>query len=272
MSLFRPGPVPTGVAIGRPLWADLEIPEPIEPEPDPLLDQTETLRPVRLQAAQILQEAAAEAERAQRTAHEQGYEEGHREGVAAGEAELEQVRQQALAELQQAQTEADLTRRRAEVEVQAVKGEAAAAAQAVLARAKVEAEAIRREADEERLRRLDEAQQALVELAVAAASRLVQGHLAIQTSSVVAMVAAGIRRLKDSNCLVKVSPQDLPLLEAQRLTLERELGAGLLRLQPDAALAPGSYIASSAQGQVDARQETQVTHLRSALQAALGGA
>jgi flagellar biosynthesis/type III secretory pathway protein FliH len=231
----------------------------------------DVINEARLQAAQILQDAAAEAEMAQEEAQRQGYEDGRQEGLSAAQAELEAQRQEAEAALAGARQQADLVRRAAEAEVRANLADAEAQAQALLAKARSEAATIVAEGRAERDRRLDEAQTAVVELAVTAAVRLVQGHLALQPASVIAMVAAGLRRLKDTDCTVRVSPQDLPLLEAQRSTLERELGAGLLKLQPDAGLSQGSYMVGSPRGTIDGRLEAQEQAMRAALGAALGG-
>jgi len=253
MSLFRPGPVPKGIVVERPAWPDftqpsddlagapeLETGQPLAPgllpdESPPASVDTqveEILNEARMEASRILSDAAQQAEAAQEEAYKQGYEAGRQEGVAAGKADLELLRRQAELEVEKARIQADSIRQVAEVEVRAIKAEAEAEAQAILARARQEADAILEEARRQQHQRLDDAQQALVDLAVTAAMRLVQGHLALQPSSVVAMVGAGLKRLKDTNCTVRVNPQDLPLLEAQRSALERELGAGTLQLQP----------------------------------------
>lgn len=273
MSLFRPGPIPPGVMVTRPVWqafepaaSEPELPAELPPA-EPAVTPDDVLNEARLQAAQILQDAAAEAEAAMAAAQREGYQ----AGLAAGQADLQQQQQQAQQALEQMRTQAALIRQAAEAEAKALLAEAEAQAQSALAQARERAVQLLEEARAEQARRLDDSQGALVDLAVAAAVRLVQGHLAIQPQSVVQMVAAGLRRLKDTGCTVRVSPQDLPLLEAQRSTLERELGGGLLQLQPDASLSQGSYLVHSAQGQIDARLEQQAHHMQAALRAALGG-
>lgn len=283
MSSFKPGPISQWAVVERPVWPELDAaawsPPPadeslqgrLNPEGGAGMASNQALTEAQLQAAQILEEAAAQAEAALAATRKQGLEQGHREGLAAGQAELEQQRQQSLQLMENARVQADLTRKAAEAEVKAQLASTEAQAQAILANASAEAATILAEARREQHRRLDEAQDALVNLAVAAAVRLVQGHLALQPSAVVAMVAAGLRRLKDTNCSVRVSPGDLPLLEAQRSILERELGAGLLQLQPDHSLSQGSYLLGSPQGQIDARIEQQALHMHTALNVALGG-
>lgn len=224
-----------------------------------------------MEAAQILQGAAAEAEAALADARSAGFEQGLAEGFAAGQAELQLQRQQAALEGERARVHVQSLRQTAEAEARVVHAEAEVRAQEMLRRAREEAEALMAGARQEQQQRLDAAQVAVIELAVAAATRLVQGQLAIQPASVVNMVAVGLRRLKDTNCLVRVNPEDLPLLEAQRRVLEKELGAGLLQLQPDAGLLQGSYMVSSPHGGVDGRLEQQALLLRTALSAALGG-
>lgn len=282
MSSFRPGPVPPGVVVQRPLWptfspqAAAAPPKPSEPASSalavqPVVRVEETVNDARLEAAQILQNAAAEAEAATQAARQEGYASGHAEGLAAGQAEVESLRSQALADVEQARSQAEAIRQAAEAEARATRAEAEKGAQAILAQAQEDARQMRDQANAELHRRLDEAQPALVELAVAAAMRLVQGHLALQPAAVVNMVAAGLRRLKDTDCTVRISPEDLPLLEAQRSTLERELGAGLLQVQPDPTLTQGSYLVTSPQGQIDGTLEQQAERMQAALNAALGG-
>ncbi|HEY3367213.1 MAG TPA: FliH/SctL family protein [Symbiobacteriaceae bacterium] len=231
----------------------------------------DVLRQARLQAAEILQEAANEAESAVSFAREDGFEHGRQEGMAAAQAEVDFLRKDAQTELEKARIQADSIRRTAEAAAQSAAAQAESQAQALLAQARDEAAQLLEAVRQEQNRRLDAAQGALIELAVAATQRLVQGHLALQPEAVVAMMAAGLRRLKDCNCSVRVSPQDLPLLEAQRSTLERELATGFLQLQPDPGLSPGNYIINSPQGQIDGRLEKQTGVLRSALTNALGG-
>lgn len=262
-------PSAPGVEVGQPLAPGLLPTESYPALPDTRAE--DALNDARMEASRILSDAAQQAEAAQEEAYKQGYETGRQEGIEAGKADLELLRRQAELEVEKAQIQADSIRQMAEVEVRAIKAEAEAQAQAMLAKAREEAEAILEEARRQQHQRLDDAQQALVDLAVTAAMRLVQGHLALQPSSVVAMVGAGLKRLKDTNCTVRVHPQDLPLLEAQRSTLERELGAGALQLQPDVGISQGSYMLSSPQGGIDGRLETQSAQLKAALQVALGG-
>ncbi|HWI65933.1 MAG TPA: FliH/SctL family protein [Symbiobacteriaceae bacterium] len=277
MSLFKPGQMPPGVSIQRPAWIKLEaaaLPAEVLPAAAPVAaaaPDVNVLDEARLQAAQILQDAAVEAELALEEARNQGFEEGRRLGLQAAEEELAPQRQQVEELVGSARSQADLIRQAAEAQARARLADAEAQARGIVLAAREEAAQILEAARAEQGRRILEAQDAVVELAVAAAVRLVQGHLALQPGSVVGMVAAGLRRLKDTECTVRVSPQDLPLLEAQRSALERELGAGLLRLQPDAGLSQGSYIVNSTQGTIDARIEAQEQAMRSALGAALGG-
>lgn len=293
MSSFRPGPVPPGVEVKRPVWPTLTpTPTPAPKPPSPRVVQPAAIPEVyreaasqgqsaaraaqvvdeaRLEAARILQDAADQAERAQAEARAQGYEEGRQEGLKAAQAELESMKRQGELELQNARLQADAIRQAAESQAALTRVEGEKAAQAVLAEAKEEAQRILAEAQQEALRRIDNSQSALVELSVAAATRLVQGHLAIQPQAIVQMIAAGLRRLKDTQATVRVSPDDLPLLEAQRSTLERELGAGSLLLSPDATLHQGSYLINSPVGQIDGTLEHQTERLQAAMRAALGG-
>lgn len=285
MSLFRPGPVPAGVEVKRPVWPTL-TPTPTAP-PKPALaprsvqkaeaafastvDPAAELAEARLEAARLLQEAAVEAEEAQAAAQQQGYEQGREEGLAAGRAELEALRKQAELELENARLQAESLRQAAQAEAALSRTEAEKVAQQIIGAAKEESHRITEAARAAAGERLTQSQEALVELAVAAAVRLVQGHLALQPQSIIQMVAAGLQRLKDSDCTVRVHPKDLPLLEAQRSVLERELGAGTLGLSPDLSLQRGSYLVHSQQGQIDGTLEQQTERLQAAMRAALGG-
>ncbi len=300
MSLFKPGRLPPGVRVSSPNWprlervppqsaepsggqhqpeADRKPPQPPESNLQAEAEKARILREARFEAARILQEAAEEAEQAVEAARREGYEAGRQEGLARATEEMNAQRQQLEAERQQLQAreeqmraEVEALRKQVETEGRAIRAEAEAEAQRILAKAREEAAAILEEGRREQHRRLDEAQDALVELAVAAAMRLVQGHLAIRPDSVVNMIAAGLRMLKEHDCTVRVHPEDLPLLEAQRSTLEREMGGGRIQFQPDESLNRGDYVISSPVGQVDGRVERQVGYLRTALKAAMGGA
>lgn len=291
MSLFRAGLLPAGVVVGAPVWQNLqshrtgkpgaaEEPEAeVSPAvlaplagavPSPGEDPDAILNEARLQAAEILQHAAAEVEEAIKSARQEGFEAGRQEGLAAGQAELESQRQAAQFALEKAQLEAESLRREAEADARAIRAEAEAERQRLLTEAREEAARLAEEARAQRASYLDAARDAVVELAVAAAARLVQGQLALQPEAVVNMVAAGLRRLRDSDCTVRLCPADLPLVTAQRAQLERELGEGHLTLQADQSLSPGSYLIHSPQGSIDGTLEAQTGRLREAMTAALG--
>lgn len=265
MSLFRPGPPPQGVQVQRPVWQVFAE----EPESSP--DRGISVTAARLEAARILQEAADMAEAAVAESSEAGFKHGYEEGLNQGRAELQSLQEQAEAEAGRLMAEAESARATAAAQAEAVLAQARLEAQSLVATARREADQLLAAARTERLQRLDEAQEALVELVVAAAVRLVQGQLAIRPDAVVQMITAGLRRLKDHDCKVRVNPQDLPLLEAQRMVLERELGSGVLQLTPDMALERGSFMIASPQGNLDGRVASQAAHLKVALAKAVGG-
>lgn len=292
MSSSRIGKLPPGVEAKAPVWPKLTPPPPKPASPPAPVRRTAAaakaeaaarseavqadLEKARLEAARILQEAAEEAERAEEAAREEGYERGRQEGLEAGRAEVAALRREAELALENARIQGDSIRQSAESAAALTRLEAEKAAEAALAEARAEAQRIlaeaRERAEAEVRERLEHSQQALVELAVAAATRLVQGHLAVQPQAVVQMVAAGLRLVKDAPATVRVSPGDLPLLEAQRSTLERELGAGTLTFTPDPGLGRGSYMVQTPVGQVDGTLEQQTARLTAAMRAALGGA
>lgn len=278
MNLFRPGTPPPGVPVSRPVWpvlapesrtAEVSVIQPTAPD---LSRQAEAvLEQARHQAADLLTRAAEEAEAAVAAARAEGYEAGRQEGLAAARTEVELQRQQAGFEIEKARVQADALRQTAESQARAIVAEAESHRHSLVVQARDEVAALLEEGHAERRRMLDDSKEALVELAVAAAGRLVQGHLAVQPAAIVAMVGAGLRRLKESNCTVRVNPQDLPLLLAQRSVLERELGTGSLKLQADPGLTPGGHTITSSMGHLDASVEQQTNQLRTALKSALGG-
>lgn len=285
MSIFKGGKAGGGVPVERPAWPrfsrtelsmvereEMEVAAASFAQSAALQPAAEdVLRQARLEAAQILQEAASEAESAVNAARQEGFEAGLQEGMAAAQSETDGTRAEAREELAKAREEAESIRTGAAEQVAGLMAEAEARIQAMLAQAQEQAEALLAEAYQEQARRLDIAREALADLAVAAAMRLVQGQLAVSPESVVAMVAAGLSKLKDTHCTVRVSPADLPLLEAERPLLERELATGTLQVQPDKGLQPGSFLISSPSGQIDGRLEKQEEALESALQGELGG-
>ena len=277
MSSSRPGLVPLGVTVKAPSWPNLLPTAParaVQPEQlssagksAPSLGHDEVLQHAHMKAAEILQQAAADADAAVEAARKEGY----AAGVASGLEQAEAKRLQAERALESARAEADSLRRAAEADARAMRAEAEVERQSLLARVREEATGLLEQARVEQRELLDAAQAAVVDLAVTAAMRLVQGHLAVQPAAVVAMVGAGLRRLKDSHCMVRLSPQDLPLLHAQRAVLERELGSGSLKLQPDGSLQQGGFLIHSPNGVIDATEEQRSASLRSALNVALGG-
>lgn len=288
----RFGKLPPGVEVRAPEWPRLTPPPP-PPEPPapprpakpatPKPEETEAqaraaealLDEARMEASRILQSAADEAERARAAAREEGFARGREEGLAAGRAEVEALRREAELALENARLQGENIIQAAEKDAAVTRLEAEKAAEKILAEAREEAHRILEEARQraERLvqERLEQSQEALVQLAVAAVERLVQGHLAVQPESVVRMVAAGLRLVRDAPATVRVNPEDLPLLEAQRAALERELGAGTLQLTADPGLGRGSYVVQTPVGQVDGTLERQIDRMEAALRAALGG-
>lgn len=281
MSLFKPGALPPGMVVTGHAWDRLhamparpqeaERGAATEPAPVGARAADDVLAKARLEAAEILQQAAAEAEAAVAAAREQGFAAGREEGLAAAGAQLELQRKQAEWEAEKARLQAEAIVRQAEADARATRLEAEAQALVTLEKARGEAEAVMQATRQEQHQMLDDAHEALVDLAVAAAERVVQAHLAVQPAAIAAMVAAGLRRLKDSDCSVRANPQHLPLLHAQRSALERELGTGALKLMPDPSLTPGGFTIQSAHGYVDGSLEQQSAQLRSAMTAALGG-
>lgn len=283
MSSFRPGPVPPGVPVGRYLWPEIDPQtpppgnddsvQPWAPGPPTAADASkpDPVAAAHLEAARILSEAAGEAEAAVAEARNEGFAVGREEGLESARAEAAAMVAEAEERLRAALQEAESARQQAESLLANVRSQAEAEAQVLLDQARTQAGAILAEARQQQAEQLEAAQGAIVDLAVAAAERIVQGHLAVDPSAIVAMVAAGVRLLRDSHCTVRISPTDLPQLEAGRGVLEQGSGAGTVQLQVSAGLPSGSYIVDSPQGHVDGRVEQQAARLRTVLSEAPGG-
>lgn len=280
MSIFKPGFVLPSHGLKRPMWPSLQAgeigggqlsvdqwhggsrgPRSAGSElTSSMLDQAHR------EAAELLRSAAEEAEEAIRLAHREGYE----AGLKLARAEADTILQDARRAVDEARSEAAAILQAAEAQAAAVRSEAERERSLRLAAAEHEATDLLAEAQGERNRLLESAQASLVDLASTAATRIVQGHLAIQPASIQAMISAGLRRLRDSNCTARISPEDLPLLQAHRAAMERELGNGVLVLQCDESLQQGSYILHSPVGSVDATVEQQAQVLRTAMNLAIG--
>lgn len=150
------------------------------------------------------------------------------------------------------------------------------AAAAVLAEAEAllkEARALRREAVEVRSRALDEVREEIVRLAVEMARRILRRELSLQPEEIVRMVAGLLAEAREQDEMdLLVSPGDAVLLEGQK----EDLLAGLrstqrVRIVPDPSVAAGGAVLETPGGTWDARVESQLKALETALREAIPG-
>jgi flagellar biosynthesis/type III secretory pathway protein FliH len=164
-----------------------------------------------------------------------------------------------LAERQRAQTERELEARRQEV------------LQAERERSHAEAAALLLAAQAERTRRIDEVEQELPGLIREIARRVLGRELALPGAAVVDVVLEALRPLRNRRQItVRLSPSDLPGLEAAHGALQQVACAARVELLADDAVEPGGCIVVTEVGRVDARLETQLERLVAALLGSTG--
>lgn len=177
-------------------------------------------------------ESAAEAVKAE--AREQGWTAGHNEGYAAGRAEAEEL----------------ITRAHSQVD-------------AILAEARREAEGVRDEALEQRALLLDASREQLLDLAFVMARHVLKTELALHPEAMLPMLEAALAKMKgEEEPQIRVSKAVASLLEEQRGRLLAALpGARGVRIESDASMEPGDFVAQGGQGVLDGRLERQMALL-----------
>jgi flagellar assembly protein FliH len=103
-----------------------------------------------------------------------------------------------------------------------------------------------------------------VALSLALAEKVVAGALAIEPESVVAVVRGALRRLSErERVVILVNPEDLDLVRSATDGLRAELG-GIehAEVQADRRCERGGAMVRTAEGQIDARVETQLERAR----------
>jgi flagellar assembly protein FliH len=133
----------------------------------------------------------------------------------------------------------------------------------------MEAIATMTSAQTERERLAKTHQGAIAHLAMRIAQRVVGEHIALDPTLVTKIVEGAIGELEPSSELtIRVNPEDLPILEAHRATLDRMLTAdGTVRLIADDTVGRGGCILVTAVGDVDARVETKLGVIETAIAA-----
>lgn len=116
---------------------------------------------------------------------------------------------------------------------------------------------------------LDEAMQdsedALVEIAFTAVCKIL-GEAMAERAGVLAVIRQVTQQARErERMVVRVSPKDLALIEADRLLLQESTQATTLELVADARVALGGCLVESSGGTLDGRLETQLDSLRTLL-------
>jgi len=110
-----------------------------------------------------------------------------------------------------------------------------------------------------------ETERAVIELALAAAARLVAG-LPLDAALVGAVVREALTQVEETASVhVLLHPEDLALLQAGESGLAGEAGNGRLRLTSSPDVSRGGCVVRTHFGDIDARRETKVSQMRKAL-------
>ncbi len=183
------------------------------------------------EAEAVRASAREEAGEIRRESREQGYTEGLKEGMEVGRAE---GREQGLRELREA-LDRWLT----------------------MGDALTEAWRARFEGLENEVK----------DLAMAAAEKLVEGHLALAPDSVIGVVRDALRHAAEADLVtVLISPKDAALVRAAKEELAAVLkGTGRFEIIEEAKIEPGSCLVETKTQVIDATRKTRVEQLRGAL-------
>lgn len=116
---------------------------------------------------------------------------------------------------------------------------------------------------------LERAGEQLTRLAVAIAEKLLGEALRLDPARVEQIVAGCVQRVGAQGgrrIVLRVSPEDLAIVERALPRLGRLVEADQLQVQPDPAVGPGGCLVDSELGQLDGRLETQLQAILQALE------
>jgi flagellar assembly protein FliH len=203
------------------------------------------LAPARPSAEERERELIARLESIERDAREAGLREGREQGQREGrEQGLREGREEGAREGREAAT----------AKVEAELGAQVAALAAFLKQARTQLD-----------RQIDGLEPLCAEIAFESAAKIL-GRAMLEPDGVAAAVREAIRRARDRSRLVlRVSPRDFALLEAQRGRLADGLDSGPLELVADGRVELGGCLLETPGGTLDARLEVQLAALRDAL-------
>lgn len=189
------------------------------------------LAAAREEAKAVLAEAQARAETMRQVAYDEGFRQGHGEGLAQGEA----------AGLQQARGAVD---------------EAVERAQRIVAMA-----------EEQGREALQAAERDMVELALAAAGKVLARLVSEDEAAVLPIIRAALDKVREQEQItVRVHPDDYEMVLAARPELAAILTrSNALAVAADAGLKKGDCVVETPFGSVDARVDSQLALVRAAL-------
>jgi type III secretion protein L len=169
------------------------------------------------------------------------------------------VRARAEGMLDQAQAQAAVIRERAEED-------AAARARRLLDEARERAAAIAVEARAARARLLQQSEQQLTRLAVAIAEKLIGRALELEPQLIVEVVAQCAREAGPARRVaVRVNPRDVVAVRQAAPRLAALADAEVVRVEPDADVAPGGCVVQTDAGEIDGRLASQLAAIERAL-------
>jgi flagellar assembly protein FliH len=135
------------------------------------------------------------------------------------------------------------------------------------------AESAVREVAETRQQLLDDAEPALVRLAIQVAEKVLQAKLELEPERVADVLRGALRKAYVRNRLTVVcNPDDIALIEAATPSLHEAVGTlGNLELVGDRRIKRGGVIVRTDAGDVDATLDAQLTRLREVMLGGAGG-
>ncbi|MGC8832582.1 MAG: FliH/SctL family protein [Armatimonadota bacterium] len=203
----------------------------------------------------------------------------HEHAQKAQAAALQQACEEARRIIEKAKSEAAAILAAASSEAESIRdsayrqgyAEGRAEADRELALKKAELEDLVAAVNEERDRFLQEAEPQLVQLALAIASKVVEKEVETAQDVAVSIARACIRRLRERQWLrIHVNPESLESIKSAKEELALYAGTGVrIDLVEDPEVDPGGCIIESSSGIVDARIQTRMDLLKSAVEEAL---
>jgi flagellar assembly protein FliH len=122
-------------------------------------------------------------------------------------------------------------------------------------------------AKQEKQELLERSEQEILELALAVATRVVHSEITINSAVVLAVVKDALQKAKDQNRItIRVHPFDFETVMAEKQTLQAILGREMgMEIRGDIGVGAGGCVIETEYGAIDARIDTQLETIKSAL-------